>query len=132
MSIQKLSLIVSKEEFLHHLKSRMHMYHCSNMFFRDFHYGILSYAEVKGRKISYGAAEELATIVISDLEKSGILKPIKPGSWMLNYPEFRTVSLKPSPAAKPAASAAPPKPLPQAAPVASPPPSSAADAPSAV
>lgn len=108
------------------------MYHCSNMFFRDFHYGVLSYAESKGRKISYGAAEELAAIVIADLEKSGILKPIKPGSWMLNYPEFRAVSLKPAPATKPAVSSAIPKLVQPAAPVAASAPPSTADGPSMV
>jgi hypothetical protein len=39
--------------------------------------------------------------LIDSLMHSGILKPIKPGSWMLNYPEFRTVSTKTETSAKP-------------------------------
>jgi hypothetical protein len=93
-------LIENKEELLRYLKSRTHAYHLSNLFFRDFHYAILSSAEMKGQRISYGDAEELAGLFIASLEKSGILKPVKPGSWMLNYPEFKKVSDKPAAPAK--------------------------------
>jgi hypothetical protein len=102
-------LVPNSEELLRFLKSRTHAYHLSNLFFRDFHYAILAYVESKGKKTSYGRAEELALQVISDLEQSGILKSIKPGSWMLNYPEFRKESVKPAPAAKPGPVATAPK-----------------------
>jgi hypothetical protein len=95
-------LIEDEEELLRYLKSRTHAYHLSNLFFRDFHYAILSFAESKGQKVSYGEAEELAGLFIASLENNGILKPVKPGSWMLNYPEFKKVSEKPAAAAKPA------------------------------
>jgi hypothetical protein len=97
------TLIGNKEELLRYLKSRTHAYHLSNLFFRDFHYAILSFAESKGRKLSYGDAEVLAGLFITSLEQSGILKPVKPGSWMLNYPEFKKVSEKPAAPTKPAA-----------------------------
>lgn len=96
-------LIENQEELLRYLKGRTHAYHLSNLFFRDFHYAILAFAESKGRKISYGDAEDLAGLFITSLERSGILKPVKPGSWMLNYPEFKKVSEKPAAPAKPAA-----------------------------
>jgi hypothetical protein len=96
-------LIENKDELLRFLKSRTHAYHLSNLFFRDFHYAILSFAESKGRKISYGDAEDLAASFITSLEKSGILKPIKPGSWMLNFPEFRKIADKPAAPSRPAA-----------------------------
>ena len=89
-------LIGNNEELLRYLKSRTHAYHLSNLFFRDFHYAILSFAETKGQRVSYGDAEELAGLFIASMEKDGILKPIKPGSWMLNYPEFKKVSVKPA------------------------------------
>jgi len=99
---RKLSEIIDTNEvFLRHLKTRTHLYHQSNVFFRDFHYGVISYAETKGRKVSYSRAEELAKGIVSALEQSGILRPIKPGSWMLNYPEFRTSSTKREAASKP-------------------------------
>jgi hypothetical protein len=97
------TLIENKEDLLRYLKSRTHAYHLSNLFFRDFHYAILLFAESKGRKLSYGDAEVLAGLFITSLEQSGILKPVKPGSWMLNYPEFKKVSEKPAAPAKPAA-----------------------------
>ena len=94
----------NKIEFIRFLKTKYSLFHLSNVFFRDFQYGIMSYAESRGEHISYGRAEEVAKLVINNLEGSGILKPIKPGSWMLNYPEFRTPSAKVAP---PASSAKP-------------------------
>jgi len=95
------TLIENTKELLQHLKSRTHAYHLSNIFFRDFQYAILSFADGKGLKISYGMAEVLAGQFIVALEESAILKPIKPGSWMLNYPEYKKVTQKTAPSAKP-------------------------------
>jgi hypothetical protein len=103
------TLIENKEELLRYLKGRTHAYHLSNLFFRDFHYAILSFAETKGQKVSYGDAEKLAALFVASLEKSGILKPVKPGSWMLNYLEFKKVSEKPAPPVKPSATPTAPK-----------------------
>jgi hypothetical protein len=111
MSKSSSTLIENKEELLRYLKSRAHMYHLSNVFFRDFHYATLSFAESKGQKISYGDAEKLAAVFIATLEKSGILKPVKPGSWMLNYPEFKKISVRPAAPAKAAAPQNTSKPL---------------------
>jgi hypothetical protein len=94
-------LVDTNEGFLGFLKSRTHLYHQSNVFFRDFHYGIMAYGEARGKKISYGRAEELAKELVSALEHTGILRPIKPGSWMLDYPEFRKPSSKSEAATKP-------------------------------
>jgi len=95
------TLIENTKELLQHLKSRTHAYHLSNIFFRDFQYAILSFADGKGLKISYSKAEALAGQFIAALEQSEILKPIKPGSWMLNYPEYKKVTQKTAPPAKP-------------------------------
>jgi hypothetical protein len=92
--------------FLGLLKSRTPLYHQSNVFFRDFHYGIIAYGELKHKKLSYGKAEELAQELISALEQSGILRLIKPGSWMLDYPEFRKPSSKVEAASKPGSGSA--------------------------
>ena len=95
------TLIENTKELLQHLKSRTHAYHLSILFFRDFQYAILSFADGKGLKISYSKAEALAGQFIAALEQSEILKPIKPGSWMLNYPEYKKVTQKTAPPAKP-------------------------------
>jgi hypothetical protein len=94
-------------DFMNHLKSRYSLFHLSNLFFRDVHYGIKSYLEAKRVKVGYGEAERLAILLIPELEKSGVLKPIKSGSWMLNYPEFRKPPTKPAVPAKPAAAPRP-------------------------
>lgn len=99
-------IVDSNEGFLGFMKSRTQLYHLSNVFFRDFHYGVIAYGEVRGKKISYGMAEELATQLVSSLEHSGFLRPIKPGSWMLNYPQFRKPSTKSEAATKPSSGAA--------------------------
>ena len=112
------TLIENKEELLRFLKSRTHAYHLSNVFFRDFHYAILAFAETKGHKVSYGVAEGLASAFIVNLEHAGILKLVKPGSWMLNYPEFKKESVKIAAAVKPASPAVASKPSSQQTPVA--------------
>ena len=97
-------------DFLRFLKTRFHLYHCSNVFFRDFQYGIMAYAEEKGTHASYAKAEELAKEVIARLAAAGTLKAVKPGSWMLNYDPFRKPPVKPEAAPKAGVAAAPAKP----------------------
>ncbi len=93
------------KDFMLYLKSRYSLFHLSNVFFRDIHYGIMSYLETKRVKLGYGQAEQLAGRLIEELERSNILKPIKGGSWMLNYSEFRKPPAKPEAPPKPAAAA---------------------------
>lgn len=103
----KSPLIQDKTDFLRFLKSKFHLYHGSNVFFRDFQYGIMAYAEEKHSHISYAGAEDLAGDVVTQLTAAGILKAIKPGSWMLNYDSFRRPPSKPEAAPKVNAIAAP-------------------------
>ncbi len=105
MAAQYTDIIKNSEEFLRYLKTKAQLFHLSNVFFRDIQYGIQSYAEASGRKLNYGVAESMAAQLVSDFEKSGVLKPVKPGSWTLNFPEFRKPSQKPVAAAKPAPAA---------------------------
>lgn len=96
-------LMDNLKDFMLYLKSRYSLFHLSNVFFRDLHYGIMSYLETKRIKLGYGQAEQLAKRLIQELERSSVLKPIKSGSWMLNYSEFRKPPAKPEAPAKPAA-----------------------------
>lgn len=88
------------------LKSRFPLYHQSNIFFRDIQYGIQLFLERKGIKAGYPESEQIAHGFISALEREGVLIAIDRQSWALMYPEFRTPSSKPAPAARPAAPAA--------------------------
>lgn len=88
--MQKESEILSHHrlEFLNYLKSRFRLIHMSNIFFRDFHYGVMSYLEEHGMKVKYFDAEKIARDVALSFEKDGIFKKIDHQSWLLNYPDF--------------------------------------------
>jgi hypothetical protein len=94
-----------RTEVLTFLKSRFPLYHQSNIFFRDIQYGIQLFLDRKGIKAGYPESEQIAHEFVSTLEREGVLIPVDRQSWALNYPEFRTPSSKPVPAARPAAPA---------------------------
>jgi hypothetical protein len=75
-------------EFLKYLKSKFTLIHLSNFFFRDLHYGVMSYLREHGMKLKYFDAEKVTREVGSILEKNGIFKKIDHQSWLLSYPEF--------------------------------------------
>ena len=87
--MKEVDLIVSHQtEFLKYLKSKFTLIHMSNFFFRDFHYGIMSYLNDHGMKMKYAEAEKVAHEAAAALEKNGIFKKLDHQSWLLNYPEF--------------------------------------------
>ena len=87
--MKEAALIVNNQnEFLKYLKSKFTLIHLSNFFFRDFHFGVMSYLEEHGKKLKYYEAEKVAQEVGTAFEKSGVFKRIDHQSWLLNYPEF--------------------------------------------
>ena len=76
-------------QFLEYLKGRYKVFHLSNIFFRDMHYGIWGYLEHHGMRLRYHEAEEAAREVIGLLEKKGILKPLDSRTWVLMYTKFK-------------------------------------------
>lgn len=88
------TFLSDRNDFLRFMKSRFHLYHLSNVFFRDVQYGMMAYAEMKGRKVSYGEAESLTRELVLGLTNVEIFKKVSPGTWVLNYPEFRKPSTK--------------------------------------
>ncbi len=106
-----LALITSNDrDFLQFLKARYQLFHASNVFFRDLHYGVMTFLEGKGKHDGYTTTETLTRDVIVHFEKAGILLPIDERTWMLHYEEFRPIPKKAAPPAKPAAPAAAPAP----------------------
>jgi hypothetical protein len=99
-------IIASLPEFLKFLKSRFTLIHASNFFFRDFHYGVMSYLHERKVKLTYQEAEEAARKVGEALEQKGIFTRVDHQSWRLNYPEFALPRVEKAPAAAPAAPAA--------------------------
>jgi len=81
-------ILANQPEFMKYLKSKFPMIHMSNFFFRDFHYGVMSYLAQKGIKLKYYDAEKIAREVAAELERKGIFKKMDHQSWLLNYPEF--------------------------------------------
>jgi len=93
------------EDFLRYLKSKFPLYHDSNVFLRDVHYGLMNYVEDRLRKkVNYLVAERLTQDVIRELEKKGIFKNVDSRTWLLQYKEFALP--RPAPAAKAAVSSA--------------------------
>ena len=87
--MKEVTFINSRQtDFLKYLKSKFTLIHMSNLFFRDFHYGVMSYLEDHGMKMKYYDAEKVAREVGTAFENSSIFKRIDHQSWLLNYPEF--------------------------------------------
>lgn len=82
------NILKNKFEFLNYLKSKFPLIHNSNLFFRDLHYGIMSYLIEHNKKINYTKCEKFAEEIGLEFEKAGIFKKIDNKTWMLNYPEF--------------------------------------------
>ena len=102
----QLQLITGNDrEFLQFMKARYHLYHASNVFFRDLHYGVMSFLELRKQNTGYTAMEAVTREVISHLERTGILRPIDERTWMVVHEEFRPTPKKATPPAKPAAPA---------------------------
>ncbi len=84
-----LEVITGNEaEFLKFLKMKFTLIHLSNIFFRDFHYGVMSFLQQKGIKLKYHDAEKVAVEAAAAFERKGLFKKIDHQSWLLNYPEF--------------------------------------------
>lgn len=81
-------ITANETEFLKFLKSKFTLIHLSNVFFRDFHYGVMLYLAEHGMKLKHEKAEKVAREVTAALEGKGIFKRIDHQSWLLNYPEF--------------------------------------------
>ena len=81
-------IISHKTEFLKYLKSKFTLIHMSNIFFRDVHFGVMSYLQEHGMNVKYLTGEKIAQQVGEDYEKQNIFKKIDHQSWLLNYPEF--------------------------------------------
>ena len=81
-------IVHHKVEFLKFLKSKFPLYHLSNIFFRDLHFGVSAFLKQHGKKVSYTEAETVAHAVGDMFEKDGTFKRIDHQSWLLMYPDF--------------------------------------------
>ncbi len=81
-------IIGNQVEFLHHLKSKYPLFHLSNVFFRDIHFGVYEFLKKKKVKIGYTEAEAVTRDVALEFEKRNILKKLDNQTWMLHYADF--------------------------------------------
>jgi hypothetical protein len=77
--------------FLNYLKAKFPAFHNSNIFFRDFHYAVKNFLEIKTLKVTYAVSEKLAKEFAGFLEAKGILIKVSDLGWKLNFPDFTTV-----------------------------------------
>lgn len=80
------------DSFLKFLRSKFPLFHNSNLFYRDFHYGLMKYLEKKELKIKYSDGEEAANQLSAHFEQKGVLVKVGFQSWKLNYPDFVTTA----------------------------------------
>lgn len=85
---QLLTVTNNQFEFLHFLKAKYPVYHLSNIFFRDLHYGVMEFLTMKNQKSTYTNSELVAREVAKYFEKKNIFKKINKQSWVLIYPDF--------------------------------------------
>ncbi len=100
-------LLNNSKEFLAFLRTRVPVFHLSNIFFRDVHFSVIAFLEAQGMRVAYTSAERLAYRLIEKLEKEKILGPIDRQTWVVLYPDYRTPNRKPAAAAAPAKPAGP-------------------------
>jgi hypothetical protein len=75
---------------LNFLKAKYPLFHNSNFFFRDFHYGIKRYLEKKGVLMTYPQSEKIAKELAMYFESQGIFIRTNNLGWKINFPEFAT------------------------------------------
>jgi len=119
-------LLAHSTEFLSFLRTKIPVYHLSNIFFRDVCYMAVAFLAERGFKTKPGDAEDLARALLEKLVREKTLGPIDAQTWVVQYPEFRTpvrkaaVTAKPAPAAAAVPGAAGPSSVPAAKPAAMP------------
>src|SRR6185503_4921213 len=79
---------VPTAEFLRFLRDKFPVIHNSNFFFRDLHYGVMSYLQAKGKRANHNNSEMIAREMAERFVAEGVFKKIDHQSWCVNYPEF--------------------------------------------
>lgn len=76
--------------FLNYLKAKFPVFHNSNLFSRDFQFGLKSFLEKKGTTLTDNNLAGLAKQFSDYYETQGIFIKTSTQGWKLNYPEFIT------------------------------------------
>jgi hypothetical protein len=96
-------ILTHSGDFLPFLRTRVPVFHLSNVFFRDIHYAVIAFAAENRFRVGYTEAEGIAHRLIERLEKEKLLLPIDHRTWAVNREDLRKPGAKPAaPPAKPA------------------------------
>jgi hypothetical protein len=87
-------VLANDKDVFRYLKSRFPVYHLSNVFFRDIHYGIMEYLRERKMTVRYQDGEKIARAFAEKLEHEKILRPLDRQTWMVQYEDFRTPRVK--------------------------------------
>lgn len=79
-----------KEIFLSYLKAKFPVFHNSNLFSKDFQYGLKRFLEKKGIHLPERDLISLSDQFSNYYELQGIFIKTSSQGWKLNYPEFIT------------------------------------------
>ncbi len=90
---KSLTVTNNKVEFLKFLKSKFSLYHLSNIFFRDIHYGVMDFLAKKKNEATYTESEKITNEVISYFEIQKIFKRVSARAWVVLYPEFKSKTM---------------------------------------
>jgi len=93
MNIQKESELLIKNDnlFFSFLKEKYPVFNNSNIFLRDIQYGVKSFFEKRGIKLSYSDCEILADEIIKVFESQNIFQKLTKNSWKVNFPKENVV-----------------------------------------
>jgi hypothetical protein len=100
-------ILTHSGDFLPFLRTRVPVFHLSNVFFRDIHYAVIAFAAEHHLRVGYTEAEDITRRLIERMEKEKLLLPIDRQTWSVNKEDFRKPSTRPAAAAAPAQPAAP-------------------------
>lgn len=90
-NLQRVKMLREQQDiFLKYLKAKFPLFHNSNFFFRDFHYGIKYFLDEKLIPTNYHDAEECAKDFSKTLENQGIFIKVNDLGWKVNYKDFAT------------------------------------------
>ena len=76
--------------FLSYLKAKFPVFHNSNLFLRDFQYGLKSFLEKKDIYLSDRSLNDLVILFSEFYETQGIFVKTSNQGWKLNFSEFTT------------------------------------------
>ncbi len=78
-------LLSNQQEFFRFMKEKYPIFFNSNIFLRDIQYGVYTYFDMKGNKLKYFDAENIAVKFMENLENENKLIKLSHNTWKVNF-----------------------------------------------